>query len=158
MSCDFAVWSSKKKLTDKQAGDVYRRLCESAAVSELPPEPAIELFYKELIAVHPEIDSLSDDKVDQSVWSNVIEHTPTHVLVNCVWSKAKEVEDLIDRLARKHNLAVYDPQSDRIQYPDGRSPFYKRHPKLAPYVLVGWIILFIIGAHLFMTTLRRLLG
>jgi hypothetical protein len=37
----------------------------------------------------------------------------------CVWSKASYVHELVQALARKHRLALYDPQSERVTYPDG---------------------------------------
>jgi hypothetical protein len=37
----------------------------------------------------------------------------------CVWSKASYVHELVQVLARKHGLALYDPQSERATYPDG---------------------------------------
>jgi hypothetical protein len=36
----------------------------------------------------------------------------------CVWPKAEYVEGLVHELALKHGLAVYDPQSNHITYPD----------------------------------------
>jgi hypothetical protein len=39
--------------------------------------------------------------------------------MSCVWSKATYVGGLVRDLARKHGLAVYDPQSDKVIYPDG---------------------------------------
>jgi hypothetical protein len=38
--------------------------------------------------------------------------------VPCVWSKADYVTGFVHELARRHGLAVYDPQSERITYPD----------------------------------------
>jgi hypothetical protein len=35
----------------------------------------------------------------------------------CVWPKADYVKDLVSRLATKHGLAFYDPQSETIAYP-----------------------------------------
>jgi uncharacterized membrane protein YuzA (DUF378 family) len=39
--------------------------------------------------------------------------------MSCLWSKATYVHQLVQDLARKHGLAVYDPQSDVVTYPDG---------------------------------------
>ena len=37
----------------------------------------------------------------------------------CVWSQAENVERFVHQLARKHGLAVYDPQQGRVSYPGG---------------------------------------
>jgi hypothetical protein len=39
--------------------------------------------------------------------------------MSCVWPKATYVHQLVRDLARKHGLAIYDPQSDLVTYPDG---------------------------------------
>ena len=44
--------------------------------------------------------------------------SPPYVIVPCVWSKADYVTGFVHELARRHGLAVYDPQSERITYPD----------------------------------------
>lgn len=39
--------------------------------------------------------------------------------MSCVWSKATYVDQLVQNLARKHGLAIYDPQVGEVTYPDG---------------------------------------
>src|SRR5262249_53503412 len=79
-------------------------------------------FYAELIASHPERNAVPEDKVgdyDYCPWSCELDHSPGHVIVNCVWSKARYVGRFVETLARKHGLVVYDPQSEKVIYPDG---------------------------------------
>src|SRR5262249_42922163 len=84
--------------------------------------PAIDAFYAELIASHPERNAVPEDKVgdyDYCPWSCELDYSPGHVIVNCVWSKATYVGRFVETLARKHGLVVYDPQSEKVISPDG---------------------------------------
>jgi hypothetical protein len=82
----------------------------------------VDAFYAELTARHPEIDTIPEDKIDDHdycPWSCALDHSPGHVVIPCVWSKAAYVHQLVQELARKHGLAMYDPQSEVVTYPDG---------------------------------------
>jgi len=117
-----AVWNTRVRLTDAEASTLYGELCDSVT-SGVTPHPAIEAFYSELTAKHPEIDAIPDDRIDDTdycPWSIAFDRSPGHLIMNCVWSKAEYVDGLIRQLARKHGLAVFDPQSGKIQYPDSR--------------------------------------
>jgi len=120
MSCDFGVWFPHKRLSHREAGELYVRLCESD-ISGIQPHPAVDAFYADLTAKHPEIDTVPEDRIDDHdycPWSCALDRSPGHVIMPCVWSKADYVARLVHELALKHGLAVYDPQSDRITYPD----------------------------------------
>jgi len=119
LSCDLGVWFPNRRLSHREASQLYARLCEND-VSGVQPHPAVDAFYAELIAKHPEIDAVPDDRIgdhDFSPWSCALDRSPGHVIMPCVWSRADYVTGLVHELARKHGLAVYDPQSDRITYP-----------------------------------------
>jgi hypothetical protein len=120
MSCDFGVWYPEKRVSDEEAGKLYVRLCEGDAAG-LIPHPAIEAFYAELTAKHPEIDTIAEGKIDDHdycPWSCALDHSPNHVVMSCVWSQADYAHRLVLDLARKHGLAVYDPQAGKVTYPD----------------------------------------
>jgi len=124
MSCDLGVWFPHNRLTNQQANELYGRLCEGDT-SGVQPNPAVDAFYAELTAKHPEIDTVPHDRIDDHdycPWSCSIDRSPGHVIMSCVWSKADYVTTLVHDLARTHNLAVYDPQSDRITYPGDPGP------------------------------------
>lgn len=100
---------------------MYIRLCDGNT-SGIEPHPAIDAFYAELIAMHPEIDTIPAERIgdhDYCPWSCKLDHSHAHVIVSCVWSKATYAGQLVENLARKHGLALYDPQSDEVIYPDG---------------------------------------
>jgi hypothetical protein len=120
MSYDLAVWHTNERLTNEQALALYLELCDSVFTG-VTAYPAIESFYAELTAKHPEIDDVPEDlidDVDYCPWSIAFDRSPGHLIVPCVWSKAQYVDALIHSLARKHGLPVFDPQTTTISYPD----------------------------------------
>lgn len=121
MSFDLGVWYPQKRIGNKEARELYARLCDSDA-SGVTPHPAVDGFYAELTAMHPEIDTVPEEKIDDHdycPWSCKLDYSPSHVIMSCVWSKATYVHQLVQGLARKHGLALYDPQSEEVIHPDG---------------------------------------
>jgi hypothetical protein len=121
MSFDLGVWYPDKQISNEEAGKLYQRLCDGDT-GGVVPHPAIDAFYAELTAKHPEIDTIPLAKIDDhddSPWSCNLDRSPGHVIMSCVWPKATSIYQLVEDLARKHGLALYDPQSDVITYPDG---------------------------------------
>jgi len=120
MSCDHAVWFPSRRLSDKEAGGLYVRLCEGD-LSGVTPNGAVDAFYDELTAQHPQIDDIPEDRIgehEHCPWSIAFDRSPGHLIMCCVWSRADYVSGLLKSLARKHGLALYDPQSERVWYPD----------------------------------------
>ena len=124
MSCDFGVWRFKERLSDKAAGEVYRRLCEGAATTligySILEHPSVDAFYSELTSLHPEIDDVPDERIDDldyCPWSVAFDRSGAHLILCCAWAKADYVRELVHCLAEKHGLAVYDPQTGKIAYP-----------------------------------------
>ena len=133
MSFDLGVWFPHKRLSADQAGDIYSCLCDGDT-SGILPHPAIEIFYTELTAKYPEIDSIPEDRVDDTdycPWSCALDKSEAHVIMSCVWPKADYVAEYVHLLAAKHGLAVYDPQDNTITYPgepqngDPKKPWWR---------------------------------
>ena len=119
MSCDYAVWHTDARLTSAQACDLYHSLCEGDT-SGVSPSGAIDTFYAELTALHPEIGSVKDNDIDNQdtcPWSIAFDRSPGHLIICCVWPKADYIGKLVRQLSKKHGLAMFDPQSERILYP-----------------------------------------
>ena len=130
MSCDHAVWFPTTKISNAEAGKLYIALCEGDT-SGVSPHSAIDLFYDELVAKHPEIDEISDEQIDDHdlcPWSIAFDRSPGHIIMCCVWSKADYVSELLRSLANKHGLALYDPQSECVYHPgddNAKKPWWK---------------------------------
>jgi hypothetical protein len=137
MSCDFGVWYPDRRLTDAEAGERYVRLCESQVEGEVVEHPSVQAFYAELTSLHPEIDDIPEDRVDDTdycPWSIAMDRSDGHLIMACVWSRADYVGGLLRDLARKHGLALYDPQQGRIFYPDeAQTPQTARKPWWKPW-------------------------
>jgi hypothetical protein len=120
MSCDYAVWHTASRLTNDEATRLYAALCDGDP-SGVAPSPGIAAFYAEITALHPEIDAVQEDRLgdlDDCPWSCAFDRSDGHLIMCCAWSRAEYVDELVHRLARKHSLACYDPQTGRIAYPD----------------------------------------
>jgi len=134
LSCDYAVWHTSTPLSSAEAGKLHGRLCEGDT-SGVTPHPGIGAFHAELTALHPEIDDVPEDQVDDTdlcPWSIAFDRSEGHIIMSCVWSKAEPVGQLVARLAAKHGLAFYDPQSERVVCP-GPTPESKARPWWRPW-------------------------
>ena len=123
---------------------MYVRLCDGDT-SGVVTHPAIEAFYAELTAKHPEIDTISEEKIDDHdycPWSCKLDHSPGHVIMPCVWPKASYVGRLVQNLASKHGLAVYDPQAGEVSYPDGSTGAKAGMSRSARWILGLFALLF----------------
>jgi hypothetical protein len=123
MSYDLAVWYPDRLLSAEQALTQYDELCDEN-ISGLKLHPSIDAFYKELSNIHPEIDDVPEDKLDDvifSPWSVAHDRSDRHIIMCCVWSRADYVHEFVLNLANKHGLAVFDPQLTKIHYPKDRS-------------------------------------
>jgi hypothetical protein len=144
MSFDLGVWYPQTRIRNKEASELYVRLCDGDT-SGVVPNPAIEAFYAELTARHPEIDAIPEEKIDDHnhcPWSCKLDHSPGHVIMSCVWPKATYVGQLVENLARKHGLAVYDPQSDTVTYPDGSTGAGGEISRAVLWILGSFALLF----------------
>lgn len=141
MSYDLAVWYPYQPLSDADAGELYGALCDGN-VKGVRPHPAVDAFYEELTAKHPEIDTVPDDKIDDHdycPWSCALSKSAGHVGMACVWSKAEYVDQFVHELACKHGLAVFDPQSGTVNDPDSaRSESATRWIQRKPSWLEFW--------------------
>lgn len=146
MSCDFFVWYPQKRVSNAEATELYLRVCDGDA-SALTPHPSIDAFYAELTSRHPEIDTIPREKIDDHdycPWSCKLDYSASYVIMCCVWPKANELYELVQDLARKHGLALFDPQSEKVTYPDdstGESA-QKGMSRSAAWVLGSFAILF----------------
>ncbi|WP_051507142.1 hypothetical protein [Saccharibacillus sacchari] len=123
MSFDLAVRYPSANLTNEQAGNLYLQLCEGH-LEDVRPHEAINRFYLAITALHPEIDHVSEDDIDNldlCPWSIAFDRSPGHLIMSCVWSKAEYVENLIIKTASKHSLAVYNPQTSRYIRPSAKT-------------------------------------
>ena len=102
MSCDVAIWHSKTRLTDAEADHIYSALTDGDT-ADVEAHPGIGAFLDELRGRYPDIDTLAE-----------VYPSDAHVLLCMPWSRVVELMDFAERLAKKHALVCFDPQSSII--------------------------------------------
>ena len=116
MSFDLAVMNIETPISSETAAEIYGELCEGN-YDVLKPSEKIDAFYREVIDKYPDIDSYSDDEVDDCPWSVEIDVSDGAVVMCIVWSRVEEVAPFVMGLAKRHGLACYDPQDDKLYLP-----------------------------------------
>jgi hypothetical protein len=79
--------------------------------------PQVVAFYEDLLRKFPALEDLPDDKVDDSVWAMTPDESERLIALNFSWPDAEKVAKEVPKLARRHGLAVMDPQSGVIVRP-----------------------------------------
>lgn len=118
MSYDLAVWYPHRSFSNREAGKAYSTISKSSPL--LMPHQSVTDFYLELTKLHPEIDDISEDNIDDlelCPWSARHDATDKYVVMHFVFSQAEAISKVISKLAEKHALALYDPQQNKIYYP-----------------------------------------
>lgn len=119
MNFDLGVWKGREGLSPISASFVYDSLCRGEQPAEaLAAQAALHDFYEELIAIWPEVPSGSMRRPVDSPWSGPLHRSDYSVLLSCDWQHAEVVLALITRLAARHGLSVFDPQSEELYLPD----------------------------------------
>lgn len=130
MSCDFAILSLDEVLTDSEVSLLYQELIDGN-ISGVSPNKSISDFYGELTKLHPEIDDVPDeliDDIDHCPWSVAFDKSDGHLIICCVWPKADYVLGLLYSLTNKHNLVMFDPQSEVIVNRDDLNGWARSKP------------------------------
>ena len=99
--------------------DYYARGDEAA----FEPSDDVTKFHDELVAAYP-IDSWAED--DTPTWAGRPHRSDRVVMLDYSWSAPGEFLDDIERLARVHELVLYDPQGPDLHLPN--------EPPAEPYV------------------------
>ena len=114
MSWNCAVWHSNCVKEEKEAENLYLKLCEGDT-SLIGPTQRIQDFYEELTAKHPEIDCINEAEIgdlDLCPWSVTFDKSEGHIIMSCEFSKAEYVNGLIKEFAKKYELSFYEPQNN----------------------------------------------
>lgn len=128
MSFDLAVWHTDEPLTSERAAEIYLRLCHDWPYLN-GNSAAVTAFYEELTGRWHEIDIIPEHHIgdfDHCPWSCALSRSGMAVVMTCVWSEAAAVAEFVERLARKHGLLLFDPQSNRVVLPEQFRPKPRR--------------------------------
>ena len=122
MSFDLAVLSGTRQLDADQARDAYEHLATGADWSAvLDPDPRIGQFVAALSARWPDIDTLPEDQVEASPWSDGFEMSPAHVLLTMRFEAPNALLEFCESTALGLGLNLFDPQDETL-YSPGQEP------------------------------------
>jgi len=79
--------------------------------------PRVTAFYEDLLRQYPALEDLPDDEIDGSVWAVTPDEDDRLIALNFGWPSAERVARDVPKLAKKHGLALMDPQSGVIVRP-----------------------------------------
>jgi hypothetical protein len=117
MSFDLAVWHSEAALSQKEALEVYRKLCKQEWIPT-GQHPSIAAFYDDLCGRYPEIDTLPEAEVDSCPWSCAHDKSGLHVIMCMNYGDELETAaQFIMEIAAKHGLICFDPQGPNVHLP-----------------------------------------
>lgn len=127
MSGTLIVWKAPVVEDERAAKRLLHDFYETGDESAFEASSDVERFYDELIALWPPRGYEEDEDDAVPTWaSGEPEASSRLVSMDYSWSAPDEMLDDIQRLARKHELVLYDPQG-----PDVHPPVDVPH---APYV------------------------
>lgn len=113
MSFDLAFWYEKEPRGNEAAARIYDRLTDGlTGVTEA--SPSLAAFVGEVVRLFPD---LTEENADDSVWSSPIHHNAEAVIVTISWSRAREVSEVLFKLALENGLNAYDPQNQTSHHP-----------------------------------------
>ena len=118
MSFDLAVWEGVTPRTDVDALVTFESLYAKHAEGGRSEEPsaAIRSFIAAITATYPDLMDLSDDEIDDGVWSDgplINNASGPFFYFGIVWSRAGTVAPIVARIATEHRLICFDPQAGR---------------------------------------------
>lgn len=121
MSYDIAVWDIPRTFSRQEAIQAWSAMFNVDETSELLEDSTkISEFQRELEEKYPQLDTLPDDKLDESPWSCEFEPEGPTLTLSCVWSRAEEIAHFVFDLAMKHHLAVLDFNTELIYLPSNQ--------------------------------------
>lgn len=117
MSFDLVVWLGD----GRDAVAKYGRL-RARPRDAVEPSPPVAAFYRELTERYPELTSLSDEEIENGVWSAGLCVWPDAMSMTAVWPRAEEVYGFVVELAERHKLVVFEPQNEVVREPAPKLP------------------------------------
>jgi len=111
------AWHSKSAISDKDAAKQYAALLEGKEVSQ-SWDAAVYRFLTQLTELYPDIETLNEDKVDDSPWACSLEVSGAHVIMALRLDRYGSVFPAIMQLASHHGLVCFDPQNFKVHLPE----------------------------------------
>ena len=116
---DLFLWKAPVTDDPDSAAALVEKRFDQRNDSMFEPSANIARFADAVRALYPDDPALPETAADSCPWSNLpFEQSQRLLVLNIRWSAAKRVLDDIIRLARDHDLVVYDPQGPAVYLSD----------------------------------------
>ncbi|MGW4637702.1 hypothetical protein ACWEN6_04195 [Sphaerisporangium sp. NPDC004334] len=116
MSYDLVVWEGEQPADDKAAEVEYEAVMELMEADETPvPTPPIRAYVEALLQRWPDI---TTDQGEDSPWAAgplIDEARGGSICLSIQWPRVDDASSFAARLAHKHGLVCYDPQTSRLR-------------------------------------------
>jgi hypothetical protein len=123
LSGTLIVWKAPIVEDEKAAARLLKDYYARGDDAAFEPSGDVATFYDEIVATFP-IDSWEAD--EPPIWAGAPHRSDRVVMLDYSWSAPDAFLDEIQRLARVHELVLYDPQGPDVHLPN--------EPPVEPYV------------------------
>src|SRR6516164_1932816 len=109
------VWNCLTPISSEEAAHQYKLLKEVG--SERRFDDNIYAFYAKLIGLYPEVETLSEDELDDSPWACSMEVSGSHVIMAIMPERFEKFVPQVLALAEENGLVCFDSQSGKVYLP-----------------------------------------
>jgi hypothetical protein len=109
------VWACLTPISSEEAAHQYQLLKDLG--SERRFDDKVYAFYSRLSSLYPEVETLSEEELDDSPWASSMEVSGSHVIMAIVPKQSEKVFPLVLALAEENGLVCFDPQAGKVYLP-----------------------------------------
>jgi hypothetical protein len=111
----FGVWNCLTPISSEEAAHQYQLLKDLG--SERRFNDQVYAFYSRLISLYPEVETLSEEELENSPWASSMEVSGSHVIMAIVPEQSEKVVPQVLALAEENGLVCFDPQAGKVYLP-----------------------------------------
>jgi hypothetical protein len=111
----FGVWNCLTPISSEEAAHQYQLLKDLG--SERRFNDQVYAFYSRLISLYPEVETLSEEELENSPWASSMEVSGSHVIMAIVPEQSEKVVPQVLALAEQNGLVCFDPQAGKVYLP-----------------------------------------
>jgi hypothetical protein len=109
------VWNCLTPISSEEAAYQYQLLKDVG--SERRFDDKVYAFYSRLIGLYPEVETLSEEELDDSPWACSMEVSGSHVIMAILPEQSEKVVPQVLALAEENGLVCFDPQAGQVHLP-----------------------------------------
>jgi len=109
------VWACLTPISSEEAAHQYQLLKDLG--SERRFDDKVYAFYSRLSSLYPEVETLSEEELDDSPWASSMEVSGSHVIMAIAPKQSEKVFPQVLALAEENGLVCFDPQVGKVYLP-----------------------------------------